>query len=296
MPNPWLYYKICVGEFNGAIDHMVAEVLPDLMASIGASRWFYLRYFDEEDGLHVRLRFQVPAGTEQESRRIVLSEISDALLRIPRLPQGTYAPLVILADIIFPPHRLGVYEAEYEPEIDKYGGGIGLGDAERMFCVSTQIAVETLRLENAGIESRKTMAPCFMAAVLETVPIDSPPAKFLEDYSRRWLPPDLTQSKMLRDEFFDKASELLDDGISVVTPDEALPEGAVKLVGQWRAALVQAAAFYRAHRELGADFAGSQAWQWIHLMNNRLGFSPFEEAYLSTLLEAHYRGATARVS
>ena len=67
MTESLVYYKICVGEFNGAIDHFVSEVLPGLMSRVGATRWFYLRYFDEADGLHVRLRFQVVAAKEESA-------------------------------------------------------------------------------------------------------------------------------------------------------------------------------------------------------------------------------------
>ncbi len=63
-----------------------------------------------------------------------------------------------------------------------------------------------------------------------------------------------------------------------------LPAEATALVERWRACLQPAAAAYA--RIAGLDQTNQTlAVNFIHLMNNRLGFMSLEESYLGVLLE-----------
>ena len=107
-------------------------------------------------------------------------------------------------------------------------------------------------------------------------------------YAGSWLPHNLVQSNSFRNKFFAQAIDMLDSGQPLLTPEYQLDEIQLAQIQRWQKVAEQAAAQLR-RAGFNQVFLDSQAWQLIHLMNNRLGFSPLDEAYLATILEAWYR-------
>jgi hypothetical protein len=285
----WVYFKIGVGEFDAALDHLTREVLPGLAATAQARRWFYLRYFDEVSGLHLRFRLQVEAERREAVLQTVGSQLRDFVQQVPTLALPSYQPMVELLPMQPSTHPLLVIEDVYEEEFGKFGGRDAMDDAHAWFEASSIIAIEALRLEDRSGYSRKTLAPILMDVVVQGLSLARSSEDFFEEYALSWLPPELAQRLSLRDEFFDKASQLFDRGVSIVQPEHERPQAVRDLVESWRKAVRRARERYLTYPKTAPEFISTQAWQMIHLTNNRLGLSALEEAYLATLLEAHHR-------
>jgi len=285
----WVYFKIGVGEFDAALDHLARDVLPGLAATAQARRWFYLRYFDEVSGLHLRFRLQVEADRRDAVVQRVGGQLREVVQQVPTMALRSYQPMVELMPMQPSVHPLLVIEDVYEEEFDKFGGREAMDDAHAWFEASSVIAAEALRLEDREGHSRKTLAPVLMDAVVQGLSLARSSDDFFEEYALSWLPPGLAQRQSLRDEFFDKASQLFDRGVAIVQPDHERPQAVKDLVEVWRKAVRRARERFIGYPKTGPEFLSMQAWQMIHLTNNRLGLSALEEAYLATLLEAHHR-------
>jgi hypothetical protein len=90
-----------------------------------------------------------------------------------------------------------------------------------------------------------------------------------------------------RQTFADKGRELGERGIRIVAPDSQLGAEARELVAAWRACVRQAAADYAALGRAAGTTPEVLAFNFVHLMNNRLGQAALEEAYIAALLERH---------
>ena len=283
----WLYLKIGIGEFGDVLDHFVRDVLPRAVREVGAQQWFFIRYYDDTDGLHLRFRVLIDKASHQGALDRLGAIFRYELTHLNALPKSSYQPLVAMGGFDFEARALSVREEAYEPELDKFGGADGMPVAERWFHQSSELAVAALQQESRRGLSRKSLAPVLMAVVVDQMVSD--PCMFLEHYSMSWLPHDIARRQMLRDEFFAKAGELHAHAIAIVPALAALPAESQALVERWRDSVAAALLTYARHEVASPGYTLNQAWQMIHLMNNRLGFSPIEEAYLATLLETHYR-------
>lgn len=122
----WLYARLFTG--TATADRVLAELAHRLvrpaLASGAVDRWFFLRYGDP--AWHLRLRLH------GDPHRICVEVL-------PALERAT-APL--LADGRVWRVELGTYERELE----RYGGGAGIGPAERLFHADSEAVVEILDL------------------------------------------------------------------------------------------------------------------------------------------------------
>ncbi|MPZ50655.1 MAG: hypothetical protein GEU75_15385 [Dehalococcoidia bacterium] len=297
-PSDWIYYKLYVGSALAGLNELIIQTIPLTLALDGWDRWFFIRYFDE-DGLHIRLRLRARPG---ESARLAgqVQEVCVAgLERLPSLPPSEYRPMVLPPGgqgqdgAFLATMKVALKSEQYEPELDKFGGVGGMPVAEAAFQESSEIAVSLLRDERDGQLSRKTLAPCLMAAAFAAFPDLGGPDAFWRRYALYWLGGDNAVSVEWRERFVGKGEELRAREVPIVARAEELSEGAGTLVARWEAALADAAGAYRAlgHSEVADE---SLLLNFIHLMNNRLGLTPLEEAYLATLLE-HQAAAVASV-
>lgn len=282
----WIYFKLGAGSFEGMLDHFVSQILAGAARSVNAKKWFFIRYYDETSGLHIRFRALVDGSARAAAVSTLSTYFAKEYTKLNNVAPSSYQRMVSIGDFQMPVQMLGVREEVYEPELDKFGGPAGIADAEQWFHASSEIAVDIISLENSGKVSRKSIAPLLISTVVKAL-VENRQA-FLEFYSMGWLPGDRTYALSLRDEFFEKAGELADAGI-VIVPDQAdMSSETTALVGRWRQAVTVARESMVRQRNPDENYLQLQAWQMIHLMNNRLGFSPLEEAYLATLVEAHY--------
>lgn len=279
----WLYYKIYVGRVAGGLDYLVTDMLPLVRDREDIDSWFFLRYFDER-GSHLRLRTRPRRGS-LDLRRALEPIINNALGNLPRVPTPLYRP-VIARHIRGPLARGSVIravESDYEPEIEKFGAR-GIWVAERLFQLSSEIAITALIEERADVCSRKTLVPIFMEAVRAAFVSGAGP-RFWIDYSNYWLHAAGESPDQWRPRFAVKASELKDQGVAILTPDVVLPPRARDVVNTWRSGLSQAVLAFGTLHEVGRPGPRMLAYNFAHLMNNRLGIMPIEEAYFSALLQ-----------
>jgi thiopeptide-type bacteriocin biosynthesis protein len=175
-----------------------------------------------------------------------------------------------------------VIESSYEPEVTKFGAR-GIFLAERLFQLSSEIAMATLIDERSGVCSRKTLVPIFMDAVRNAfVPRSS--RSFWADYSQYWIEQSGESIAEWRLRFVAKARDLNLRNVPILTPDGALPQASRNAAEAWRNGLTQAVLEFEALQEPKRAGAVALAFTFAHLMNNRLGITPIEESYFSYLL------------
>jgi thiopeptide-type bacteriocin biosynthesis protein len=187
---------------------------------------------------------------------------------------------------------VGVVVDAYEPELEKFGGARGMPIAEEIFEASSGIALEILGEEAGGQYSRKTIAPCLMNVVLDAFAPSEGAQRFWQNYGFYWLGGQTMAAEDWRTRFFEKGSRLREQQIPIVWPAH-LPRRATHLTEQWRERLQRASNAYAQIGDLGQVTTDILAFNFIHLMNNRLGLISLEEAYLAALLEQRAKGDKA---
>jgi thiopeptide-type bacteriocin biosynthesis protein len=276
--DPWVYFRIYVDAGFPAIEHLLATVVPDIVATGGFDRWFFLRYIDY-DGLHLRLRLRASTAPDALAARIAPS-LSDAVRASdraePRAYRATIAPPYERVTHYFKSRRAAddrVVADTYAPEIDRFGVR-GLEYAERLFEASSETSLAVLAAERRGEVSRKSIVPVLMWQTWKAF-VGGDPGQFWDKYAAYWLEsvPDI--HARCRPIFEAKAAELRDRGTELLA-ELSSPIAA----GWWRAVQAAAASF----REVGEHAPRNLAFHFIHLTNNRLGLMQIEEAYFSILI------------
>ncbi|WP_414440158.1 thiopeptide-type bacteriocin biosynthesis protein [Burkholderia sp. 22PA0106] len=295
----WCYYKLYVGSKHDAIDYLITDALDDALDIVGDRPWFFLRYIDER-GVHLRFRAKLGAAGRQDETALYAA-LHNAITQLAQAPQSTYAPLVSMAGNPPEPPRTPLpvicERAEYEPELDKYGGERGMPIAEALFHRSSELAREALQLEREGRVNRKDLALAVFVESMDVLLKDGEARPFLERYATFWLAgnPAIGAFKAA---FAERAYEILDAGEPIVPARDTLDGNARAWIAAWRAALADAQQGYGRHCPAWSPtLAERLAFHFSHLMNNRLGFNAIDEAYLASLLakayEAGYRHAVA---
>ncbi len=138
----WLFAKLYCSPSHA--DRLLLELVQPLVAaavSAGtADRWFFLRYGDPR--WHLRVRFH---GSPAALSHHVLPDLRRRAEPFQR--QGI----------------LGRLELDrYEPEVERYGGPLGIAIAERIFQFDSELCLDLLPLflSNAGAELRWQVAFC----------------------------------------------------------------------------------------------------------------------------------------
>jgi len=285
----WAYLKLYLGEAFDRCDALIVSLLPELLRLEAIDRWFFLRYVDER-GFHLRLRFRARADRVSALSEQATTMCRRALQQLPSLPASDYYPMVPPSDRIFklpPGVTTGIETDRYEPEHDKFGGERGMPISEDLFEASSRIALEVLREEDRGILSRKTIAPCLMQGVADAFGADN--ADFWQDYSFYWLGSRTPVAYDTRERFFENGRKLNTDGVPIVPSSKALHESAREIVETWRHQVRKAANAYARACDMRDVTPDVLAFNFAHLMNNRLGLYAMEEAYLAALLEQRAR-------
>jgi len=238
-----------------------------------------------------------PRRENEEQLKNELSHLcANSLNTLHELVPGTYYPMVVPAGfeeamqrdgggLGSMPNDVTMMADRYEPEIDKYGGLIGIHFAEDVFQASSEIACRILADETAGRYSRKDLIPLLMSDCVEAFVPDADGAAFWREYSFYWLGGNTPAAGDWREKFFEKSSELAELGIPVVPDLALLPPSARELATRWRDCLGVAAQRYRDMASVVDANHEVLSFNFAHLMNNRLGISSLEEAYMATLLE-----------
>jgi len=293
----WHFYKLYIGSHHDGMDFLIAEGLTPALALAPDSPWFFLRYIDEK-GVHLRVRFLLQ-NEDQSREAAIYATLHDALNRLPKRPASLWTPLVNFRDMpTFPEYQFPVHceRAEYQPETEVYGGETGMGIAETLFHHSSDIARAILQDESAHTVSRKDFVlPLMLAALQRFVPPGRHIA-FLDSYATFWLAgsPDIG---MMKNTFTDRAWDLIDENVPLLSPQLRQQPHCAALLTRWESALEQTRRSYERHCERYNDgLAENLAFQFMHLMNNRLGLSTLDEAWLAVLMSKSLEGGVIHAS
>lgn len=288
--SPWRAVHCRVADVPAAIDDLLTGVVPSLVADLRPDAWFVLRFIDQ-DGPHlrVRLRAEDPATADALIKQ-ALARCGAAVAELPLDPdRPTRRPLVppIGAPPVTPARwTVGADIAAYEPELDVYGGSAGVAIHERLSQVSSEIALDILAGERAGGSDRKSIAPALLDAAFEAFALEATAASFWTEHTEWWLAGYGPAAEDWRERFAEPAAALAERGGPLATD---LDDPSAEAVERFGAAVALAATDWGPDG-LGAPGGGDRLAHLAgHLMLNRLGFLPLDEAYLATLLQAAAR-------
>ena len=293
----WLYYKIYLGSSASETESFTLAVLQRISNLAAIERWHFLHYTDT-GGAHVRLRLQT-AGDVSGLQRAVDSILGEVLAERPALPPSPYRPMILPSAAARHVHALipgqvpsaRVELERYEPDIEAFGHA-GVTLAEELFWSSSKTALRILMDERERRYSRKTVAPRLMKSVGDAFVGGADPTVW-SAYATYWLDCSPRRGGGWRPRFAAKGRELGAQGVSVLVRDEDLPRPAADIVDAWQRSVAAAAAAFRTVGDEPAPRPVDLAFHFIHLMNNRLGLTPLEEAYLATLIAASSGEASA---
>ena len=150
----WMFVKIYAG--TSEIDRVLSLVIAPLIAEVArgglANRWFFLRYGDPD--FHLRVRFR---GDPRVLHQEVLVRLNDALA--PWLAAGSVSRVQL---------------DTYQPEVERYGGPVGLELSEQVFEIDSAAILELLgELESdAEADARWQLALRGLDAMLDDFGLD----------------------------------------------------------------------------------------------------------------------------
>lgn len=286
----WQSYHLYFGRHFEHMDTALIGPLRSMLRKADIGRWFYIRYTDRK-GPHIRLRILVEDARLDEVDRYIMRTATVALDELSTLPPAVYDPLVRFAtpaDLVEQTRTAPVElnKIAYEPEYDVYGDADnGMPIAEEFFCDASALAVDILDLNRREVRGcHKTLAPLFADRVVNVFKPEQGREKFLKFYASYWMMGSGLEH-MLNEQFSIKLDQLRTTRAPVVPRAESLHREEQEFVGRWERMLERASTRYRQETSpFGQAQKQKLLFNFLHLMNNRLGFTPFEEAYIATVL------------
>ena len=278
MTHEWLYYVLYPGSPH-KLDAVVEDLIRPAVATVRAfdvAGWFFLRYADEL-GAHLRFRVLAPRAVADALDPALRSFFDDALERIagrPSMatPRSWWEPLGMAGG-----SHVGCELGVYEPELEKYGGPAGVRRAERVFEASSELALSVLS-PSMNENDRRAVALAVMTAGARWSVSPHAWTAFWQAYAWHWSGGDRAGADRLRARYAAAAvarAPVARRRIEELSSDADF----ARTVGGYLQALNQC-------WSEGAQDGSQLFFHFCHLMNNRLGIPPAEEAYLASLLLA----------
>jgi thiopeptide-type bacteriocin biosynthesis protein len=248
-----------------------------------ATTWFYVRYND--GGSHLRLRIF------GDSKRLWTEVLPDL--------HGHLAPFYASSCV----RKLEL--GSYEREIERYGGPVGIGLAEEIFCADSQACVELLSVLNGaeGPDDRWLLVVLAWDALLSDLGFDLAARHRLTKESARRMVEEYRMTVELSRALGQKVRAHARDLESILdarrTPDDALRASAREVLDRRGALLRPIAARLEVARAQGTVHVPSDelAWTLMHMHANRMFASAAraQELVLHELLARYYRGSLSRL-
>ncbi len=288
----WLSYHLYVGRHYELMDELLTGAVTQLRKAYGQHGSFFIRFVDE-GGPHVRIRFRVPLAEQKDVDREVMVAATRDLDRLSSLPPSLYVPLVRYEQQAEPfifseswDAPVEIRRKAYEPEWDVYGDrGAGMDISEQLFDVSSDLAQEVLALEKAGLPNlRKTLATALADQVLAVLVPERERDEFLNFYASYWLAATSLEGT-IQERSRQKIDELRAAGIAVIADPAQLDPRAAAIISRWEESLKSTVRRYQTETQVfNASQMQKLRFNYLHLMNNRLGINALEEGYLATLM------------
>lgn len=241
--------------------------------------WFFIRYW--EGGPHLRLRARGLTDPDRVRARLAAAAADVARPAVDLPPAGSV------------PFAHGtVEEIEYRPETDRYGGIAALPVAERMFCRSTEVALDVL--QSAPAAARMNVAVGLVYATALGLGLDDlATARWLRAAAGAWrwaaevemLPAAAVLSNATRT--LSTHADALRERLATLRSDLDTRRG---IEARWAREVAAA------HQELaGPDTPPDLRWLIVwasqtHMLCNRLGLAPDEERALYWLISGALLG------
>lgn len=301
----WHALHCFLSDSEGLERFLLEAVVPEmdrLQAEKLMERWFYIRY--DEGGHHLRVRM----GELPESEHGAVSDrLTDALslyLPQPGTPSRQWPRME---------HTNGsVVPVPYESEFRRYGGAYAMPVSEKLFGISSRLAVQILSKAGPGMPARLAVAADLMTACVAGQELEHEEAiRFFMSYANYWEQflvkrnvPQLPADEQAQTRYVERYAAFRAD---LAAPNQ--PPRSIAMV--WARAIRETV---RTYRELGAggllqspatgDTAHTEAEiteaiasvlaSQTHMMNNRLGVAPSLEYKLARLLARSAIDALAR--
>ncbi|MFJ4338494.1 lantibiotic dehydratase C-terminal domain-containing protein [Streptomyces sp. NPDC088915] len=286
----WWYVRLYPGGLD-RLDRAVVDVLRPLAGqavSQGAVRWFYIQYTDWR-GPHLRLRIHGPRGL-LDDLHARLPELNAQCAEPGRRRTGERTSLFDVDVRPFAGRFAGADTAVYEPEYGKYGGPDGVRLAEEVFQHSSDIALWAADFPR--VPDRAALAALLMASAVRSLDVLAGPVgdesggtalrpvRFWERHLQWWTQDAGSAAEELRSRLCAEAARDR-RGIGPRMAELARHTEVAERLAGWTALL---ASHLREAVESGVPRTpGHLLFHQVHMMTNRLGVLPREEAMLGVL-------------
>jgi SagB-type dehydrogenase family enzyme len=275
----------CHSETDRLLREGVAPAIAQMRAEGALDGWFFMRYW--HGGPHVRLRLR---GTEEgvvAASRVVSERLRRVLRHIevpePLDPEAFYAGFRHQGDLApdetWHPHGT-VVERDYEPELERYGGVGAMAATERLFELSSEVALAVIA-GTADEQARNAVAiDLIRGLVAGAYPNDgAAQVTWLREYATMW-------------QFLDAAVER--NATAIRSAAEAtFVRSAAQLAGPadgelsplartWCQAVRRFASWLREQDALTST-PDAVLVSHLHMTANRLGLTASDEFYLAWL-------------
>ncbi|MFE5538774.1 thiopeptide-type bacteriocin biosynthesis protein [Streptomyces sp. NPDC056492] len=262
-------------------DRVVTDVVGPAMAEVPSGSWFFMRYW--QGGPHIRLRVRdLPAGAAAALTRTLEQRLAAANRLLPgeepldpdrftaqsrRLATAGEGGVPVEDLDLLPP---GVYENQYVPEYERYGGASLIAVSEALFGTSSELCLAFLRTRPSD-RARTALAlraTAVAASVLDAPRFTAFGATSWNDWAGRAGYPAAALSA-LEAECVLAADRLTAEGHDLLA--RAAAPGPLR---SWHAALSEAVL-----HQLGPEqvYTARILFSHVHMLHNRLGLSTLDE-------------------
>lgn len=272
--------------------------------------WFFIRYWD--GGPHLRLRFAVRQLSDLVNFQRQLGDIMGAYQSVRPLTREAYYGAHKFDGDVVNVESLAWYgdgavvPIDYEPETVRYGGQRALRVNERLFHVSSNIALRLCAATDRTQQQHLAAAMLLMAAgYLAFDKSWSHASSFFGNYASYWRRYSETAAaaELAAGEKADHSlMRKLQSLVSAIDGGGSVPMIEAVWAGELRGAVADFEAIYRAGELLmpatGNVVANSDEYvaaveqmlsSQMHMMNNRLGVLPQQECFLARSLANAFR-------
>ncbi|MGP4066187.1 thiopeptide-type bacteriocin biosynthesis protein [Oceanobacillus sp. M65] len=280
----WVFYSIYVPTFNyleHSIEGIVIPTVEKVKSNFVIHQWFFIRYVDMQ-GPHIRLRFLI-----DEKDMECLEEVMDEVIEKKLAALISKPPLPLSRLLRLPPQEkefeASFDQEEYEPEYEKYGGIQGVKIAEQCFELSSELVINFTNSSNFTDKDRFDLSLLLMKITAKQAKLSKIEEHELwERILSYWSGSTYNEDDRFKNNLIEAAKKRLDvlgrklEAISQKT-------SMIQLVNDYEMGLGNAFSSMTKSEKIVVT-KEHLAFHYIHMMNNRLGVTPIEEAYLGALL------------